>query len=349
MKPACKEALVIDIISDVLQPSSVEEWEAAAQERTRLNVISDFFRGHSKPYRRWLLNALSINEMKYSFTLSEWLEVSENYLRGLFKDVEKRGIVKPITIIFSEGRIKVDGIKRLAAALVTGVKTTHYQDGGATEYAPLALASTRKRKIQERYELNLWLVHRKREKNIPNLGQLKICQRDILKCVHEKQLKRKLKSVVDVGAGCYGGMSLVFEAEDWTLVDSHLGDYPKDVDGLRKKTVACEAENIELPTNSADLVFCTNALDHFAYRFKSLCEIGRILKFGGWFALWVDCRNPGNLHMGHRQLFTHRQLKEELSIAGFEVVSDFNERGLKGSRSMDMLCGIYRNAKREEV
>jgi len=56
--------------------------------------------------------------------------------------------------------------------------------------------------------------------------------------------------------------------------------------------ITCTAEAIALSDNSADIVFCVNALDHMIFPGKALSEIKRVLKEEGTFVLGLFLHPP---------------------------------------------------------
>lgn len=90
--------------------------------------------------------------------------------------------------------------------------------------------------------------------------------------------------VLDVGCGPFGMLPYVkarakIGIEPLVEEFNRKGAYENDVVIL--KTIA---ENIPLPSEFVDAVYCMNALDHFHKPYKALDEIFRVLKKGGVFS-----------------------------------------------------------------
>ena len=133
-----------------------------------------------------------------------------------------------------------------------------------------------------------------------------------------QKLSQDPENAMDVGCGPYGGMSLVYNARRWTLIDI-LNDVYKDMAKRNSYFVylTCGGEALPLAGNSFDIIFSTNALDHTEDRIKCEQEIYRTLKPDGIFALVVHCRTSKQLNMGHKQILTSELLIEELALVGF--------------------------------
>lgn len=123
---------------------------------------------------------------------------------------------------------------------------------------------------------------------------------------------------MDIGCGPYGGMSLVYDAKHWVLVDM-LNDVYKDMvkRDPRFTYLNSPGENIPIADNIFNIIFSTNALDHTEDRLKCEKEIYRTLKPNGFFALAVHCRTKKQLNEGHKQILTPELLLREFSSIGF--------------------------------
>lgn len=74
------------------------------------------------------------------------------------------------------------------------------------------------------------------------------------------------------------------------LMDSYGKTYSETLpEGVK---LTCTAETIALFDDSADIVFCVNALDHMIYPEKALSEIKRVLKEDGTFVLGLFLHPP---------------------------------------------------------
>jgi len=95
------------------------------------------------------------------------------------------------------------------------------------------------------------------------------------------------KTVVEVGSGPWGIVSII-KAGKRIAVDPALEDFKERFqlsEGVRY--LDSKGENIKLPDGVADVVFCSNVLNHVQNPEKVLSEIRRILKGGG--TLFFDC------------------------------------------------------------
>lgn len=131
------------------------------------------------------------------------------------------------------------------------------------------------------------------------------------------ELPENPETAMDIGCGPYGGMSLVYDAKQWTLVDI-LNDVYKDMveRDSRFSYLSRPGENIPVISNSFDIIFSTNALDHTEDRIACEKETYRTLKPNGIFALIVHCRTKEQLNEGHKQVLTSELLVKELYLIG---------------------------------
>jgi len=167
----------------------------------------------------------------------------------------------------------------------------------------------------QKYELTYWSGTGKRKGREGNKGELG----EYLNKINSiYRLPQNPESAMDVGCGPYGGISLIYNAEHWTLVDV-LNNVYKDMVKRDPRFVylSSPGENIPIVDNSFDVIFSTNALDHTEDRVKCEKEIYRTLKSDGIFALVVHCRTKEQLNKGHKQILTPELLIEELSSIGF--------------------------------
>ena len=172
----------------------------------------------------------------------------------------------------------------------------------------------------QKYELIYWIengIKRKgREGNKMELGEYL----DKISSIYE--LPENPEHAMDVGCGPYGGVSLVYNAKHWTLVDV-LNNVYKDMVKRDPRFIylACAGEDVSVTDNSFDVIFSTNALDHTEDRMKCENEIYRTLKPDGIFALVVHCRTKEQLNEGHKQVFTPELLLKEFSSIGFSPIN----------------------------
>lgn len=92
--------------------------------------------------------------------------------------------------------------------------------------------------------------------------------------------------------------------------------------GLRT-AVACSAESIGLASNSIDIVTALDVLEHVDHDIAAMREACRILKPGGTLLVTVPAfgflwsEHDEALH--HRRRYTHWELRNKLTVAGFDV------------------------------
>jgi len=113
----------------------------------------------------------------------------------------------------------------------------------------------------------------------------------------------KNKIVLDIGCGAWGGILPLIEAEKKIAIDSLIRGFKElgifDYDG---EYLDNNAEQINLPDNYADVVFCLNTLDHcFDVETppRIIKEILRILKIGGLLYIHTHLRNSEQLNLMH--------------------------------------------------
>jgi len=110
---------------------------------------------------------------------------------------------------------------------------------------------------------------------------------------------QKKKTVVDVGAGIRGVLGII-DAHKKIIVDPCLNEVidlfviPDEIILISEK-----AEKIPLPDNCADIVVCTNTLNHVEDPPKALSEMARILKKDGLFLFetYIQPYDPGHPHI----------------------------------------------------
>ena len=94
--------------------------------------------------------------------------------------------------------------------------------------------------------------------------------------------------------------------------------------GAATSVAPCRADAKQLPfrTGHFDLVLCLYGLHHFRGTRAALCEIARVLKSGGTFALIDPVQKPGQPSGSHDGLefTTGEELHRLLGEAGFEIL-----------------------------
>ncbi|MFC1839784.1 class I SAM-dependent methyltransferase [Thermodesulfobacteriota bacterium] len=99
--------------------------------------------------------------------------------------------------------------------------------------------------------------------------------------------------ILDVGCGPTCATRL-FPSGLKIFLDPLMDSYGKTYSGTLPEgaKLTCTAETIALSDDSADIVFCVNALDHMIYPGKALSEIKRVLKADGTFVLGLFLHPP---------------------------------------------------------
>ena len=99
--------------------------------------------------------------------------------------------------------------------------------------------------------------------------------------------------ILDVGCGPTCATRL-FPSGLKIFLDPLMDSYGKTYSGTLPEgaRLTCTAETIALSDDSADIVFCVNALDHMIYPEKALSEIKRVLKEEGTFVLGLFLHPP---------------------------------------------------------
>ena len=288
---------------------------------TESELIRKFFIAYKKClteprdtlYREWVCDFLDKYNIYRGQTDVDKIIAQD---KALMESISKDGIRVPVRIFQSIGKVGLDGCHRTICCHVLGFKDIPYVDDGVIPYQETdpALAADRERQVK--YEKHHW--DREKSGDVKKSGERTGPE-------YQGKFKKDLVDcaawpsggiAVDVGSGGLGGMSVECEADEWVLVDP-LMDYYKTMWKQKHLAIKGEAENIPLPDNYADTVFCVNALDHGLCRVKGLFEIYRILKPGGYFGFWIHCRKPGELNEGHRQSFSAERIRDELDLVGF--------------------------------
>lgn len=171
----------------------------------------------------------------------------------------------------------------------------------------------------QEYELSYW--NRTGIKKKGKEGNKKELNEYLDKISSICKLPENPQNAMDIGCGPYGGISLVYNAKYWTLIDV-LNNVYKDMVKRDPHFIYlnCSGEEIPIDDNSFDVIFSTNALDHTEDRVRCENEVYRMLKPNGVFALVVHCRTKEQLNEGHKQILTPELLLKEFSLIGFSNI-----------------------------
>jgi SAM-dependent methyltransferase len=155
----------------------------------------------------------------------------------------------------------------------------------------------------------------------------------------ERRCQRVMRHVSPPGVvldvGCATGQFLqAMGQHGWQTAGVELSDYAanyaRDVAGLDVRTGTLE--EVELPSDSYDVVTLWDVFEHVLDPKATLAEIGRVLKPGGWVVIhtpnptcleaklfganWIGWERPRHLH-----LYTPQVLSNYLREAGFAMKS----------------------------
>jgi ubiquinone/menaquinone biosynthesis C-methylase UbiE len=131
-----------------------------------------------------------------------------------------------------------------------------------------------------------------------------------------------LDVALELGPGPFGGMSQVYEAGKWYLLDPLNETYINMVAVEDRHTrLQAYCEDIPIDDNSVDIVFSCNSLDHADNYVVCIDEVLRILKKPGLVCLLVDCRTKDQLNIGHRHAFSSIEIEHKFTDRGFKTLA----------------------------
>ena len=130
--------------------------------------------------------------------------------------------------------------------------------------------------------------------------------------------------VLDVGCGAGGNERMLAQFGQTVLMDASPMAMLYCGKRGSKRLVASSGTQMALKDNSVSLVTALDVLEHLDSDMEGLAEIHRVLKPGGYFVstvpafgfLWSE--HDEALH--HRRRYTGYELRNKLSVAGFDVV-----------------------------
>lgn len=196
------------------------------------------------------------------------------------------------------------------------------------------------RKEREEYELKYW----KKNGLKKGLKYFRDLHMDRLNFFNKMyNIPNNLNTALEIGSGPFGGMSLVYNARFWYLLDPLHKEYSNIVNMKDEKTVVRlknYCEDIPLKDKSVEIVFSCNSLDHADNYIKCIEEIYRVMKKDGLFYLLVDCRTKDQLNIGHIHFFTPNQMVEFITNAGFNLIDRKNTK--RESKSYLNLAAVFK-------
>lgn len=194
------------------------------------------------------------------------------------------------------------------------------------------------RKEREEYELEYWTKNGLK-KGRKYFDTLHLNRLDVFNMLYE--IPPMSDIALELGPGPFGGMSSVYTAEKWYLLDPLNDVYSTMVDRDDSKVyLRAYCENIPLDNGSVDIIFSCNSLDHADNYPICIEESFRILKKGGLFCLTVDCRTKDQLNVGHRHSFSADEIEEKFVSRGFKTISKVE--GTRESKSYLNIVIVFR-------
>lgn len=194
------------------------------------------------------------------------------------------------------------------------------------------------RKEREEYELEYWTKNGLK-KGRKYFDTLHLNRLDVFNMLYEIPLVSNI--ALELGPGPFGGMSSVYTAEKWYLLDPLNDIYSTMVDREDSKGyLRAYCENIPLDNRSVDIIFSCNSLDHADDYPICIEESFRVLKNGGLFCLTVDCRTKDQLNVGHRHSFSADEIEEKFVSVGFKTMSKVE--GTRESKSYLNIVIVFR-------
>ena len=170
---------------------------------------------------------------------------------------------------------------------------------------------------KHRSELKFWKWLLEQDGHLGNLGYEKLFT-DIF------DLQRKdynAKRVLDLGCGPCGSLEWADMTTQRVGLDPLAHDYLKlGADKHKMEYVAAGSENIPFPDSHFDIVTCLNALDHVDDLDRTVREIKRVVRRGGFFLVYVEIDHPPTAT--EPIAINDTALKQKLGPE-FEVVNEF--------------------------
>jgi ubiquinone/menaquinone biosynthesis C-methylase UbiE len=188
--------------------------------------------------------------------------------------------------------------------------------------------------IKERSALKYWKDRKERE--------------GVLKNKHYEQFYTKHfgvdydfykdKAILDIGCGARGSLEWADMAKRRVGMDPLADEYVK-LEGKNHKMEYKKgySENIPFPDNSFDVVCSFNSFDHVDNLEKSIKEIGRVVKPGGYFLLLPDIHEKPTVR--EPQVFSWDVVKK--FTPPFELLEEKHYE--KSEQSRGMYEGILAN------
>lgn len=153
---------------------------------------------------------------------------------------------------------------------------------------------------------------------------------------------------IDVGCGPYSVLLQAPEAVTKIMIDPLMKHYfhhklvPPGTYGSRHIFLEGFAEDLALANESADIVFCTNALDHVDNPWVALSELARILKVGGYLILEVD--TGGDTDDLHPHAFSVEELEARIAYLRMKHILGQGAQLEKRRPGAQLYYGFYKKS-----
>ena len=149
-------------------------------------------------------------------------------------------------------------------------------------------------------------------------------RREILKKILRRFLERKRNNILEIGCGTGGNLKILGEFGNVSGLDNSKEALSFCGERGFTNLILSKAEEINLPSESFDLVAALDVLEHIEDDEKTMREVQRLLKNGGLFLATVPAYSF--LWSAHDELVHHKrryrdsELSKKLKTAGFDVV-----------------------------
>lgn len=131
--------------------------------------------------------------------------------------------------------------------------------------------------------------------------------------------------VLDLGAAVYLNQKTyktLFDSDSFEYVGVDMAD------GTNVDIVLADPHHwVEIPSSSYDVVISGQTFEHDPYFWVTMCEIGRVLKPGGWCCIIAPSRGPAHFFPFDCWRFYPDSGAAMMSFAGLDVVESFVEPG----------------------
>ncbi len=214
---------------------------------------------------------------------------------------------------------------------------------------------------KERSELDFWIDHVhwggcERESGRPFLEQWREGARGRLKFYFENiEDKVSTENTIWVDVGC-GPFSVLLEAPEGVtkvMVDPLMKHYvnnklvPTVEDQSRRIFLEGSGENIPLVNETADLVFCTNTIDHVSDPWATLSELLRVTKVGGYLILDADME--GQTDEMHPHALKVADVEKYIEGLGATRTFSHFPQGVKRRPGAILYFGFFKKTKSAET